>query len=142
MAIFQLCVETSVYLVDTSAWILHFSTDSSFDLRTICPPEERAICLPVYQEILQGIRDEKVYRHLREILLAGDIVENPLTIGLFDEAVGLYRLARKNGLTIRSSVDCLIAACAIRHDLTILHNDRGFAALSAISTLKQMNIKK
>jgi predicted nucleic acid-binding protein len=46
-------------------------------------------------------------------------------------------LARRTGLTIRSSVDCLIAACALRNDLTILHRDRDFRSLAKISGLKQ-----
>jgi predicted nucleic acid-binding protein len=34
-------------------------------------------------------------------------------------------------------VDCLIAACAIRHDLEVLHRDRDFAVLSQISALRE-----
>lgn len=41
------------------------------------------------------------------------------------------------GLTVRSSVDCLIAACAIRHDLEVLHRDRDYPALAGISALRQ-----
>jgi predicted nucleic acid-binding protein len=39
-------------------------------------------------------------------------------------------------LTVRSSADCLIAACAIRHDLEVLHRDRDYAALAGISSLR------
>ncbi|MGH2769151.1 MAG: PIN domain-containing protein [Actinomycetota bacterium] len=48
----------------------------------------------------------------------------------------MYRGARHAGVTVRSSVDCLIAACALRHDLTILHHDRDFDALARISRLQ------
>jgi predicted nucleic acid-binding protein len=34
-------------------------------------------------------------------------------------------------------VDCLIAACAIRHDLEVLHRDRDFAVISQVSALRQ-----
>ena len=40
-------------------------------------------------------------------------VESPLSVGVVEEAVGLYRTARRQGVTVRSSVDCLIAACAL-----------------------------
>ncbi len=61
------------------------------------------------------------------------IVESPLGSDVFEEAANLYRLARRTGLTIRSSVDCLIGACAIRHDLELMHRDRDFNVLAAIS---------
>jgi len=129
-----------LYLIDTSAWILHFSRSEDFDLRRICAPEERLLCLPVYQEILQGIKDETVFRAVRDILGSAEFVENPLRLSLYDEAVNLYRMARMQGLTIRSSVDCLIAACAIRHDLTLVHHDRDYESLSRISGLRQLRV--
>jgi predicted nucleic acid-binding protein len=72
-------------------------------------------------------------------MLALPIVEDPVGSELVLEAVGLCRTARARGLTIRSSVDCLIAACCIRHDLEVLHRDRDFAAISRISPLRQRN---
>ena len=129
-----------MYLVDTSVWILHFSRGSSFDLAAECPPEERILCLPVYQEILQGVREERVFRELREILVAGRFVESPLSLDVYDVAVGLYRLARRQGLTLRSSVDCLIAACALRHDLAVLHHDRDFKVLAKVSALRERSV--
>jgi len=37
---------------------------------------------------------------------------------------------------VRSSVDCLIGACALRHSLTVAHRDRDFDALAKVSLLK------
>jgi len=51
--------------------------------------------------------------------------------------VGLYRAARRQGLTVRSSVDCLIAACALRNGLTVLHRDRDYPLLAKVSGLQQ-----
>jgi predicted nucleic acid-binding protein len=59
---------------------------------------------------------------------------------VFEEAVLLYRAARRTGKTPRSSVDCLIAACALRHDLTVLHRDRDFEALTQVSILRARDI--
>jgi predicted nucleic acid-binding protein len=53
----------------------------------------------------------------------------------FLEAAELYRTARRAGVTVRSSVDCLIAACAIRHRVGVLHVDRDFDALARVSPL-------
>jgi len=98
--------------------------------------DEVVTCLPVVQEVLQGFRDEAAFRLARESMTAFPIVEAPLGAAIFDEAIGLFRQARRAGLTVRSSVDCLIAACAIRHDLELLHRDRDFAALASISPLR------
>ena len=65
------------------------------------------------------------------------IIECPLGEEVFDEAIGLYRTARKNGLTVRSSVDCLIAACALRHGIEVLHRDRDYGHLARVSALRE-----
>ena len=70
-------------------------------------------CLPVMQEVLQGFRDENAFRTVRDAMSAMPIVESPLRRAVFDEAVDLYRVARRAGITVRSSVDCVIAACAL-----------------------------
>ncbi len=129
-----------LYLVDTSAWILHFASKSTFDLTAICPPAERVLCLPIYQEILQGIREESVFRDVKHILDSARFVENPMGESLYVEAIALYRLARRQGLTIRSSVDCLIAECALRHDFVVLHHDRDFPFLAKVSPLREQSV--
>ncbi|MGH9361340.1 MAG: type II toxin-antitoxin system VapC family toxin [Thermoanaerobaculia bacterium] len=98
--------------------------------------DEVATCLPIVQEVLQGFRDERAYRVARESMLALPIVESPLRQEVFLEAAELYRVARRAGLTVRSSVDCLIATCALRHSLTVLHRDRDFDALARVSPLR------
>ena len=124
-------------LVDTSVWIDVFKKPPGLDLNALIEIDEVVTCLPVVQEVLQGFRDERAFQIAHEAILSFPMVEAPMTESLFLEAVALYRTARRRGLTIRSSVDCLIAACALRHDLEILHDDRDFAALSEVSPLKQ-----
>jgi hypothetical protein len=94
----------------------------------------------VIQEVLQGFREERAYRTARDSILALPIIESPMGESLFLEAADLYRAARRRGLTIRSSVDCLVAACALRHDLPILHNDRDYDLLGEVSPLKAKTI--
>jgi len=126
-----------VILVDTSVWIEVFRARRPLDLEVVVAFDDVATCLPVIQEVLQGFRDEVAYRRARDAMLSFPIVESPLREDVFSQAVDLYRSARRGGLTVRSSVDCLIAACAIRHDLEVLHRDRDFPALSRISALRQ-----
>ena len=125
----------SVLLVDTSVWIEIFRKAPRVRLDDIAELDEIVTCLPVVQEVLQGIRDELAFRTAREAMLAMPVVESPLSQPVFEKAVSLYRAARRAGLTIRSGVDCLIAACAIRNGLTILHHDRDFRLLERVSEL-------
>jgi predicted nucleic acid-binding protein len=125
-----------VILVDTSIWIAVFAKNGPLPLEEVLDFEEVTTCLPVVQEVLQGFRDESAYRTARDALLSLPIVESPLEESLFLEAANLYRAARRRGLTVRSSTDCLIAACALRHDLEVLHRDRDYQQLSAVSPLK------
>ena len=130
-----------MFLVDTSVWIDVFRGPGRARLEKAADFDELVTCLPVVQEVLQGFRDEAAFRKAREALGAMPIVESPLRSGIFDDAVDLYRLARRSGLTVRSGVDCVIAACALRHDLTVLHRDRDFGALAKISTLGVEELK-
>lgn len=123
-------------LVDTSVWIATFRTQHPLDLEEVLDFDEIVTCLPVVQEVLQGFRDEGAFRRAREAMLALPIVESPLAEDVFSHAVDLYRGARRGGLTVRSSVDCLIAACAIRNNLEILHLDRDYQALAQVSSLR------
>ena len=129
-----------MFLVDTSVWIEVFRKPSRLTLPDLVDLEEVVTCLPVVQETLQGFRDEGGFRKAREAILALPIVESPLRLEVVDSAVALYRSGRRSGLTIRSSVDCLIAACALRHNLTVLHHDRDFDLLARISPLEARDV--
>lgn len=124
-------------LVDTSIWIEVLRRDSEFDLTAVAEVDEWVVCLPVIQEVLQGFGDESAYRVAHDALLAMPIVESPLDQTVFLEAAALYRAARRMGHTVRSGTDCLIAACALRHDLEVLHCDRDFEVLASVSALRQ-----
>ncbi len=127
-------------LVDTSIWIEVFRRQSRLNLAAVADVDEVVTCLPVVQEVLQGFRDERAFRIAREAMLSFPIVESPLPLEVIEEAVRLYRLARRAGRTVRSGVDCLIAACALRHHLTVLHHDRDYGALAGVSTLQAREI--
>jgi len=126
-----------VILVDTSVWVEVFRARRPLDLEALMDFDDVVTCLPVIQEVLQGFRDERAYRRARLAMLALPRVESPLGEDIFSEAIDLYRGARRSGRTVRSSVDCLVAACAIRHDLEVLHRDRDYAAIAEIAPLRQ-----
>jgi predicted nucleic acid-binding protein len=130
-----------VVLVDTSAWIEFFRPGGA-RLQDQIDFDDVVTCLPVIQEVLQGVDEESSFRQAREAMLCLPIVESPLGLSVIDEAVELYRRARRAGLTIRSGVDCLIAACAIRHGLAVLHHDRDFPKLARVSTLQTRSVSR
>ena len=103
--------------------------------------DEIVTCLPVIQEVLQGFDREADFRRAREAMWALPIVESPLRPAVVD-AVDLSRRARRAGVTVRSGVDCLIAACALRHNLAVLHVDRDFTNLARISQLEATDLKR
>lgn len=129
-----------MFLVDTSLWIEVFRRPSRLELGSVVDLDEVVTCLPVIQEVLQGFLEEHAFRIAREAMFAFPILEAPLSQEVFEEAAQLYRSARRFGVTVRSSIDCLIAACAIRHGIPVLHVDRDFTLLARVSSLKERRI--
>lgn len=54
----------------------------------------------------------------------------------FESAAELYRACRMRGATVRKLIDCLIAAVAIRENVTVLHNDRDYEVLARHTRLR------
>jgi predicted nucleic acid-binding protein len=130
-----------VWLVDTSVWVEVFARPARLRLEQEVPLDDVVIAFPIVQEVLQGFRDERAFRIARDSILAFQIVEPEMRADLFIEAAQLYRTARRAGFTVRSSVDCLIAACAVRHRVGVLHLDRDFDVLARIAPFESRNIR-
>jgi predicted nucleic acid-binding protein len=131
-----------VVLVDTSVWIEVFRKPASVQLESLVEFDDVVTCLPVVQEVLQGFQSEPAFVRARESILALPRVESPIGVEVYLAAVDVYRTARRAGFTIRSSVDCLIAACAIRHQLEVLHCDRDYDSIARIAPLRERNIRR
>ena len=74
-------------LVDTSAWIELLRRPQRLSLDDLRGSGEIVTCLPVIQEVLQGIADERAFADIRESMLAWPRVDNPLAVHVFDRAV-------------------------------------------------------
>ena len=127
-------------LIDSGVWIAVLSKRPPFRLEELVEASEIVTCLPIIQEVLQGIDDDHSFEDARDSLYELPVIEDPLWGEVFDEAIAIYRNARLRGLTIRSSVDCLIAACAIRHGAILLHRDRDFDHLARIIPLRSHRV--
>ena len=55
---------------------------------------------------------------------------------IFLKAAEIYRSLRQRGVTIRTSVNCMIAAVSIEHGIALLHNDRDFNPMETYCGLK------
>jgi predicted nucleic acid-binding protein len=93
--------------------------------------EELATTGIIFQEVLQGARDERTFEALRDALY-GMLVLDPRELSTYEVAAQLYRRARRDGVTIRSPNDCLIAAIALEHGALLVHNDRDFFSLAQV----------
>ena len=90
----------------------------------------------IYQEVLQGAKSEKEYAGLKKYLSSQRFFHPKDPIKTYAKAAGIYFRCRKKGITVRSTVDCMIAQIAIESELLLLHNDRDFEAMAAVAALK------
>ena len=79
--------------------------------------------------------EEKAFIQMKTILLQYRMLDLDLMY-VTNHAIDLYRHLRKKGITIRKSVDCLIASYAIIADMHILHSDNDFTQIAKESKLK------
>jgi len=94
----------------------------------------------IYQEVLQGVRSEKDFLELKKYLDTWRFYTLKDQRESFAAAARIYYDCRKKGLTISSTMDCLIAQTAIENNLFLLHNDSDFEKISRVVNLKIFKI--
>ena len=135
----------SHYLVDTSVWIDFFrqrktpAVEKLYQL--LANPDHYGISECIYQEILQGALHEQDFQSLADYLTSQTFFYPKYAAKSYRQAAYLYFASRRKGITIRSTIDCLIAQIAIENDLVLLHNDKDFLDIAKIApTLKLYSI--
>jgi predicted nucleic acid-binding protein len=133
------------FLVDSTIWIEFFKeNESSVEADTlqelILQENNIFICPGIYQEVLQGVRNDKAFREIKDILLNAILLNNEI-MHITEYAIDLYRSLRKKGVTIRKPYDCLIASYAIINDIYLFHNDTDFEKIEKHSQLKVYKYK-
>jgi predicted nucleic acid-binding protein len=126
-------------VVDTSVWVDVLAGRRTRQARRCVELIEAgdpvALTDVIFTEILQGLRSDDeaqlVDRHLRAfpVLRLEDLDD-------FALAATLYRDARRRGVTIRNTLDCLIAAPCVRTGAPLLHADVDFDRLASCSALR------
>jgi len=132
-------------IVDTSVWIDSFNPKIKTPEKDILEQLIRNdapiyLCPIIYQEILQGIKDDKTFERIQFILQQYRMIDLDLMY-VTNHAIDLYRHLRKKGITIRKSIDCLIASYVIITDMYLLHNDSDFTQIARESKLKIYNVE-
>lgn len=90
----------------------------------------------IYQEVLQGAKSDKEYNLLRDYLSSQRFFHPQDAVKTYEDAARIYVSCQKKGVTIRSTIDCLIAQIALEQDLALLHNDRDFDAMAPVIKLR------
>lgn len=129
-------------VIDTSVWIDHLrgrSTSQVRAFRALVRGKERVATVGVVRmELLRGVHEDD-----RGVLLEQLDTCHFLDTDRedFDVAADLYRAARSAGISVRNSIDCLIAASLIaatcvRAKVPLLHSDSDFDKLASVSDLR------
>jgi predicted nucleic acid-binding protein len=115
-------------LADSSVWVDYFRgivTVQTEKLHRLLGTEPLAIGDLILMEVLQGFSKEKDFQTAKALLTSLTVVE----LGGQDNAIQAaknFRLLRSRGVTIRKSIDTLIATWCIENGYALLHSDRDF----------------
>ena len=120
-------------IVDTSAWVEYLRATDSAVHRTLRSAIESGAPLatpaPVVMELLAGCTTEQAVREIQSLLARFEILEVEGLVD-FEDAALIQRTCRRAGETVRSMIDCLIAAVALREDRALLTVDRDFEVIA------------
>ncbi len=124
--------------VDSSVWIDYFNgrkTTKTDWLDSALGSKPIIIGDLILAEVLQGFQNDNDFRTAEELLLnfpCMNMVGQELAI----ESALNYRFLRKNGVTIRKTIDVMIGTFCIHNKLSLLHDDRDFEPIEKFLKLK------
>ncbi len=129
-------------LVDTTAWIDFFAARSLphvVALETLIERrEDICICGIILTEVLQGIRKDSEFQKTRDLF--NNLIFLPMHYPVFLRSADIFRKLRSKGITIRKSLDCMIASVAIENDIPLLHSDKDFKTIEKHCSLKVLSL--
>jgi predicted nucleic acid-binding protein len=115
-------------LIDSSVWIDYFNgktTAAVEHLDDLLGRELVAVGDLILTEVLQGFTSERDFRTAEQMLTSLQVVElGGREIAI--QAAKNFRVLRKAGVTVRKTIDTVIATRCIESGYELLHDDRGF----------------
>ena len=132
-------------LIDTSIWVELFrqkseAREQKFKQALAETIGTHCYYLPRFSqtELLQGAKDETEWAKLYNYLKNQNYVDP--TGATWVDAARIYYELRRQGITVRNTIDCLIAASAIERELLLLHIDRDFEAIATGTKLREFKL--
>ena len=125
-------------MTDTSAWIDYFRGVSAphTDILDLELSRNRIVTGDlIITEFLQGFKEEREYQEAKRIMDSleyRDLVGREIAV----QASRNYRTLRKGGITVRKTIDVIIATFCIENGFELIHNDRDFDGIEAMLGLK------
>jgi predicted nucleic acid-binding protein len=115
-------------LVDSSVWIDYFGgaiSPEADQLDALLGVEPLLTGDLILAEVLQGFASDRDFRNARKLLESFEVVAlaGP---EVCVQAAHNFRALRRRGVTIRKTIDTIIATCCIRNGYVLLHSDRDF----------------
>lgn len=121
-------------LVDTSVLINFFSGRETNGVSLFKDLLSKSIPFGInyyiYQEVVQGAQNENEFDLLHRYLCTQTFYHLKNGIKSFENAAKIYFCLRTHGITVRSTIDLLIAQTAIENNLLLLHEDRDFSNIA------------
>lgn len=115
-------------MVDSSVWIDYFRgsiTPQTERLDAVLGNEPLLVGDLILAEVLQGFGSDREFDQAKKLLKALQMVElGGQTIAI--QAASNFRTLRQIGVTVRKTIDTVIATCCIENDLSLLYGDRDF----------------
>jgi len=115
-------------VVDSSVWIDYFNgrdTVETSKLDSILGEHPVIVGDLMLTEVLQGFRADNDFRRARSLLMSLDIAPMVNTEIALKSAAN-FRILRKKGITVRKTVDSIIATWCIENKRALLHSDKDF----------------
>jgi len=115
-------------IVDSSVWIDYLNdrvSDQTTWLESSIGHEDIGLTSLILCEVLQGFRYDRHFHETHEALMAFSVFDG-VTANLAVAAAQNFRLLQRFGITVRKTIDCLIATFCIEEGHQLLHHDSDF----------------
>ena len=96
----------------------------------------------IYQEVLQGVKSDRDFLNVKKYLDTQRFYDLKDKRDSYAAAARIYYDCRKKGITINSTIDCLIVQTALENELFLLHNDSDFNRISRVVNLRSFRLFK
>jgi predicted nucleic acid-binding protein len=125
-------------MVDSSVWIDYFNGNECTEvvyLDTILGIKPVVIGDNILTEVLQGFKGDKEYKKAKQLLTALPLLQLSNKV-LAVKSADNYRALRKKGITVRKTIDTIIATYCIEQNLQLLFTDKDFLPFVELLGLK------